>query len=168
MENLGLDNVNMKTNFHQVLIFPLYQPNPPLSCCVTILKMESSRNYTTFIFYYRPPGMAEQLLQRLANHALDEMSITRETQPIHQVNTRDDSQHPIIIRTMANGAFDMRARGGSLDLEQLDLVVRTVTEARVLEVKSRALEAKSRAICNMVVSVLAMAALALVAFRRQP
>ncbi|KAK3364382.1 hypothetical protein B0T25DRAFT_514087 [Lasiosphaeria hispida] len=121
-------------------------------------------------------GMAEQLLQRLANHALDEMAITQgETQPIHQTGTRDGepppisecgnaSLQPFIIRMTANGVLDVRVRDGDLDPQLLDLVVSTVT----LEAKSRVLEAKSRAIRNMVVSVLAVAAFAFVACRRQP
>ncbi|KAK3364359.1 hypothetical protein B0T25DRAFT_563383 [Lasiosphaeria hispida] len=115
--------------------------------------MGASSHHTTFIYHYRPPGMAEQLLQ----HAID--ILLGETRPVHQVDVRDDefppisedgnasSQFPFTIRTMANGALDMRVRDGDLDPRLLgQAVVRTSVEARVLEAESRALEAKSRSV----------------------
>jgi len=86
----------------------------------------------------------------------------------------ENASYSYIIRTTATGGVDLRVRDSNSEPlnEAIVSVARAATEVATLNARTaaelRAMEAKSRAIRNIMVPLLATAAVTLVMFRRQP
>ncbi|KAK5654013.1 hypothetical protein OQA88_7690 [Cercophora sp. LCS_1] len=126
------------------------------------------------IFYHRPPTMEQQVIQGLTALA-GALAVLREVPrddprgdefpPVFD----DDASQSLIMCTTANGALYLRVRDDDKLapelLEQAVAAADSITTAHALNARARAAETNSRAIYNVVVPVIAIAAVAFVALR---